>query len=61
MDLEDITVSENKSDKHHRISPICGILKKQTKKLSNSNKKQTHNIEIRLMIIKGEGSGKQGK
>ena len=61
MDLEDITVSENKSDKHHRISPICGILKKQTKKLSNSNKKQTHNTEIRLMFIKGEGNGKQGK
>ena len=39
MDLEDITLSEKKSDKHHRISPICGILKNKQTKLSNQNKK----------------------
>ena len=37
MDLEDITLSEEESDKHHRISPICGILKnKQTNKMEQS-------------------------
>lgn len=56
MDLEDITLGEKKSDKHHRISPICGILKNKQTRQAIKIKKQTHNTEIRLMIIKGKGA-----
>ena len=58
MDLETIIlieVSQTVKDKHHTISPICGIWKKKKRIQMNlvAEQKQTQDFE-KLMVIKGD-------
>ena len=61
MGIETIILSEfnqTVNDKHHMISPICGILKKKKKDTNElfSEQKQTHRLK-NLWLPKGTDVG----
>ena len=64
MDLDIIIlneVSQTEKDKYHMISLICGILKKDTKKLFTKGK-YTHRHGRQICIYqRGEGAGRKDK
>ena len=54
-----VTLSEvSQTDKHHMISPVCGILKNDTRKLTYKTEIDPQTQNTNLLLPKGKGGGR---